>query len=115
MTIDAIATIGTLPIPNRAQVTDVPPEQAMLYLVDYLVLLVRHLQSDLVDPLTQIMNLVLQLVNVGVFYFQLPDANGSYKDGDVRLIKVSGGSIELQENDGTDWRSGSDATAKWDY
>lgn len=83
-------------------------------LAEYQIEFARSIHDYLKQVVASI-NLQLQLVNVGIFNFDLPDGDGVFSEGAVRLIKVSGGAIELQEHDGTDWRSGDDATAIWDY
>lgn len=83
-------------------------------ITDYLFRLVRCLSEDLLRIYSLTINNILHLTNVGCFYFQLPDSNGNYKDGDRRFIDVNGG-VELQQMVGGVWKTGTDAIARWQY
>jgi len=106
--VDALTAIPLLPEIDREALKD---PAAM---IEYQVKLIRRLREYL-KQLHQIANIQLQLTNVGVFYFDLPDADGVYAEGATRWIKVSSGRIELQEADSNgDWLSGDDAVVVLD-
>ena len=81
MAIDPIPEIGNLPAINREKVS----ERGLDEVVDYLVLLVKSLQDDLTGQFVSIINLLLSLVNVGVWYSALPDSDGVYPEGTWRI------------------------------
>ena len=84
-------------------------------MIKYQIEMARALQGY-IRQIVKMINLQLQLMNVGVFHFDLPDINGVYSEGATRLVKVSNGAIELQEADANgNWKSGNDAIAVWDY
>lgn len=99
MAIDIMVEKGQLPKISRRKVK----EQGRDEIVEYLERLAKHLQEDLLRKMIQIQNIQLQLMNVGVFYYDLPDVNGVYPEGSFKSIKVSDG-IELQRmNDSDTW------------
>jgi histone deacetylase complex regulatory component SIN3 len=79
-------------------------------IVEYLVRLVKVLQENFLQTLTQVTNIQLSLANTGVYYFDLPDDNGVYADNSWRLIKVDD-AIQLQKRVTGSWEK----VAKWDY
>lgn len=103
MSIDFITEQPTLPkIDKDAR----RPEE----IVEYLTRLVGILQENLLRTVVQMMNLQLSMVNVGVFYFSLPDINGAYADNSWRLIK-SGDGIEIQKKLSGTWTK----VSRWEY
>lgn len=115
MALEIITGIAALP---RLPRTKAEGQEKLAERVEVLEKFIENLVRILEDRdrvKTTAINLQIQMSDVGVFYFQLPDANGSWSDEDVRLKKVSNGDIELQEYDGSAWRSGTSATAVWGF
>jgi hypothetical protein len=107
MTIELInQPSGILPVISRERVK----ERGTAEITDYLLLLIKALQEDLLRNFTAIMNVQLSMMNVGVFNFQLPDVNGVYPEGAWRLMYVSNG-IELQKRLSGAWEK----CARWEY
>ena len=82
------------------------PEDIVLYLTQ----LVGALQEDFIRQVTQIINIQLSLMNVGTYYFDLPDEDGVYADDSWRLIKVDDG-ISLEKKISGTWTR----TSRWEY
>lgn len=102
MPFDPIMQTGDLPTINRERVKSRGNEEV----VDYLVGLVRALEERVLGRLVETVNLILQLIGPGIFYFQLPNTTtGAFATGDMRLYKETDGSIHLQEFDGTTWNT----------
>jgi len=68
------------------------------------------LQENFLRTLVQMSNLQLSMMNVGVFYFSLPDINGTYADNSWRMIK-SGEGIEIQKKLSGTWTK----VSRWEY
>ena len=110
MSLQPIIEEPTLPKINEKLVK----ERCLPEVVDYLIRLVAALQENLIRNIIQMINIQLSLVNVGVFYSNLPDLNGVYPDGTWRLIKVGDG-MELQTKIAGVWAEGTGAVARWEY
>ena len=96
----------TLPVINPERVK----QRGTAEITDYLLLLIKSLQEDLLRAIVQIINLQSSMSNVGVFNFDLPDLNGVYADGSWRFIKLTDG-IELQKKLAGTWEK----VARWEY
>lgn len=71
---------------------------------DYLGRLTRVLQKDILPQLIMIMNLQLSLMNVGVYYFTLPDpATGVYADGTWRLREIDDDNFAVEHKVSGAW------------
>ena len=91
---------GDLPAINRELVKQRGNDEV----VDYLLRLVRALEERVLGKLVETVNLILQMIGPGVYYFQLPNpTTGAFAASDMRLYRMPDGSIELQEYDGTTW------------
>lgn len=113
MAIDYITQQPTLPKIDRDMVLKEGLQKGTSEIVDYLIKLVRVLQEDLIRTVINVTNNQLKLINVGVVNFDLPDINGSYKNGDIRLIKTNGG-IELQQRANGSWTDPTSKLARWE-
>lgn len=96
MPFEPITKPGDLPAINRERVKMRGNDEV----VDYLLRLVRALEERVLGRLVETLNLILQMIGPGVYYFQLPSpTTGAFAEGDMRLYKNSAGAIELQELD----------------
>jgi len=110
MAIDKLSQINILPPINREKILS----GGLPEVVDYVVKLVNALQEGALRDLMMVVNNQLFLTDEGVFAFDLPDADGNYKEGDHRFIKVDEG-IELQIYNSGAWQGGTDAIARWTF
>jgi hypothetical protein len=106
MTFDALEEPLTLPRRTRTTEDNPEPEallQRIKTLETFIDDLVRILNDQVLGQQRELQNLQLLLINVGVFYFQLPNTDGTYDDGDVRLRKTAQDTVVMEVHDGTGW------------
>jgi len=112
MTIDAIVEPFIFPRPSMVKLDEMEVADR-LQATEEDMRTMKKIISKLLQTVTQVVNWQLQLINVGVFYFQLPNPQtGEYADGDVRLRKSAADTVVMEVHDGTDW---SNYMAKWRY
>jgi len=98
MSFEPITKPGDLPAINRERVKARGTDEV----VDYLLRLVRALEERVLGKLVETVNLILQLIGPGVYYFSQPDVNGDYPEDSWRIIKL-GDNIELQKKVSGTW------------
>ena len=116
MSFDIISEPITLPRLNKDKLEGADVQAQMDEVTAYLTQLVKVLQENFLKAMVNLLNLQLQIMNVGQFVFDLPNADGVYSAGAVRLIKTAANTIEMQVTDSNgDWLTGTSAMAVWSY
>jgi hypothetical protein len=115
MPIDPLSELQTLPRIERDNLAQNERETMPEYMdrlsgeiADYLDVLALELERGMLGELVSIMNLLLSIVNVGVWYSNLPDSNGVYPNGTWR-IRDDGTDFLIEVKISGTWR------AKWKF